>query len=269
MHIQRKLSEKEYHSHTPCIFQTEMGNRCMKHRINLFIGSHFMDHYLSASHYIEELLWPMENSARTPGFSRNSFILGWSVGFNLLSQNSNICDFQTLLWLHSLLIRRLLRGDNCFYLFIFNSWSINTPSNMTHQPLDIPHKETGLFGPTKIWFWRGAVWFHSLISLLFSLESFKDASEQLWTMQVRPEVLCRTQSEGKKKTSPRVNWQRDVSKGYAPPTHSFQLIKDLERSWQEIRKGGARRNVFFKFSVSQVALNKGQLGILVTHLEDF
>lgn len=143
------------------------------------------------------ILWSTENSARIPGFSRNSFILGWSVGFSLLSQNSNICDFQTLLWLHSLLIRWLLRGDNCFYLFIFNSWSINTPGNMTHQPLDIPHKETGLFGPTKIWFWRGAVWFHSLISLLFSLESFKDASERLWTMQRGPRFCAELRVRGK------------------------------------------------------------------------
>lgn len=191
------------------------------------------------------ILWSSENSARIPGFCINSFIPGWSVEFSLLSHNSNICDFQTCLWLFSLLILRLLRGDNCFYLLIFNSWSINTPGNMSHQPLGIPHKDIGLFGATKIWFWRGAVWFHSLISLLFSLESFKAASEQLWTMQ-RGMVLCRTSGKGKKEKEhfPLVNWQRDVSKGYTPPTHSFQLIKGLKRSWQEIRKGGAWKNFF-------------------------
>lgn len=184
---------------------------------------------------------------RLPGFSRNSFILGWSVRFSLLSQNSNICDFQTWLWRRSLLIWWLLRGDNCFYLFIFNSWSINTPGNMTHQPLDIPHKETGLFGPTKIWFWRGAVCFHSPISLLFSLESFKDASERLWTMQrgLRFCAELRVRGKQKKKTSPRVHWQRDVSKGYAPPTHSFQLIKDSEEVMAEDKKRGSLQEFLF------------------------
>lgn len=58
------------------------------------------------------------------------------------------------------------RGNNCFYFFIFNPCSINTPGYMTHQPLAIPHKETGLFGATTIWFWGGAVWFHSFPPLL-------------------------------------------------------------------------------------------------------
>lgn len=123
------------------------------------------------------ILLTSEDSARIPVILMNSFILGWSVKLCLLSHNGSMSDFQTFLWLFSLLILRLLRDDNCFYLFIFNSWSINTPGNMIHQPLSISRKETGLSGATKTWFWRGAVWFHSFNSLLFSLESLKDVSE--------------------------------------------------------------------------------------------
>lgn len=207
------------------------------------------------------ILWSTENSARDPGFSRNSLSWGWSGGFSLLSQNSNFCDFQTLLWLPSPLIRRLLSGVNCFYLFTFNPWAINTPGNMTHQPLDIPHKASGLFGPTEIWFWRGAVWFHSLIPLLFSLDSFKDASERLWTMRW-PRLCAERRARGKqrKKTSPGVHWQREGSKGSAPPTHSFPLIKGSEEVRAGDKKRGSRRNFCFESSVSQVSLNEGQLG---------
>jgi hypothetical protein len=31
------------------------------------------------------------------------------------------------------------------------------------------------------------------------------------------------------KNFPLVNWQNNISKGYTPPTHSFQMIKDLRR----------------------------------------
>lgn len=144
-----------------------------------------------------------EESVRIPVFWMNSFILGWSVQASLLSLNSSISDFETFLWLVSLLLLKLSRGNNCLYLFIFNPCSINTPGNMTHQPLAIPHKESGLFGATTIWFWGGAVWFHSLSSLLFSLESFKDASKWLYTMQwgvVLSELRAREEKK-KKKTS--------------------------------------------------------------------
>lgn len=143
----------------------------------------FIDHHTSASHSMKNFVDYRGLGQNLSVFLMNSFVLGWSVEFTLFSCNTNISDFQTFLWLFTLLILRLLRSDNCFYLFIFNSWSINTPDNMTHQPLATPPKETGLFGAMKIWFWRGAVWFHNFNSLLFSLESFKDASEQLWTMQ--------------------------------------------------------------------------------------
>lgn len=146
----------------------------------------------------EEVGDDTEGSVRIPVFWMNSFILGWSVQASLLSHNSSTSDFQTFLWLFSLLILRLSRGNNCFYLFIFNPCSINTPGNMTHQPLAIPHKETGLFGATTIWFWGVAVWFHSLGSLPFSLEPFKDDSEWLCTMQWGV-VLSELRARGKKK----------------------------------------------------------------------
>lgn len=181
------------------------------------------------------------------------------------------------LWLFSLLILRLSRGDNCFYLFILNSWSINTPGTVTHQPLAVPHKETELFGATKIWFWGGAVWFHSLSSLLFSQDSFKDASERLCTMQWGHgfvQNLGQREKKAKAKENfPIVNWQKNVSKGYTPPTHSFQMIKDLQEVMEGEKKGGwwslEELFFFFKYSVLQVLLNKGQIRTLVTLLEDF
>lgn len=134
---------------------------------------------------IWRILWTTANTARISVFLTNSFNLSWSVEFTLFSYNTNISDFQIFLWLFTLLILGLL-SDNCFYLFIFNSWSINTPNNMTHQPLAIPHKETGLFGATKIWFWRGAVWFHNSTPFSFHwslsrtpLSSFEQCSE-MW-----------------------------------------------------------------------------------------
>ena len=164
-----------------------------------------------------------EDPGRSPVLWMNSFILGWSVEFSLLSHNSKSSDLQMFRWLFFLLILRLSRGDNCFYLFISNSWSINTPGNMTHQPLAIPHKETELFGATKIWFWGGAVWFHSLSSILFSQDSFKDASERLCTMQWGARFCAELRAKGKKakekENFPIVNWQKNVSKGYTPPTH--------------------------------------------------
>ena len=172
----------------------------------------------------------------------NSFFLGLSVEFSLLSHNSNISDFQVFLSLFSLLILRRSRGDNCFYLFILNSWSINTPGTVTHQPLAVPHKETELFGATKIWFWGGAVWFHSLSSLLFSQDSFKDASERLCTMQWGHgfvQNLGQREKKAKAKENfPIVNWQKNVSKGYTPPTHSFQMFKDLQEVMEGEKKGG-------------------------------
>ena len=141
--------------------EIDAGNKQESPSSLIFVASdstaNFIDHPSSASHCVNNLVDSAEDSARIPVFWMNSLILGWSVEFSLLSHNSDTSDFQTFLWLVSLLILGLSRGDNCFYLFIFNSWSINTPGNMTHQPLAIPHKETELFGAAKIWFWGSAV----------------------------------------------------------------------------------------------------------------
>lgn len=75
-----------------------------------------------------------------------------------------------------------------------------------------------------------------------------------------------------KENFPIVNWQKNVSKGYTPPTHSFQMIKDLQEVMEGEKKGGGwslEEFFFFKYSVLQVLLNKGQIRTLVTLLEDF
>lgn len=54
------------------------------------------------------------------------------------------------------------------------------------------------------------------------------------------------------------------SKGYTPPTHSFQMIKALQEVMEgEKGKGGAWKNL--KFSALQVLLNKGGIRTFVTH----
>lgn len=40
-----------------------------------------------------------------------------------------------------------------------------------------------------------------------------------------------------KASFPVVNWQKNISKGYTPPTHSFQMIKVL----QEVMEGENKR----------------------------
>ena len=158
----------------------------------------------------------------------NSFIWGWSVVFSLVPHNSSISDSQTFLWLlFSLLILRLLGGDNWFSLLIFNSCSINIPCNVTYQPLAIPHKETRLFGATKL-----VVKGCCLVSQLQVSSLFIGAFEgRLWAplnnAVRRGFVPNLGQGEKRERKLPFSKLAENVSKGYTPPTHSFQMIKDL------------------------------------------
>lgn len=75
--------------------------------------------------------------------------------------------------------------------------------------------------------------------------------------------LCaelRARGKQRKKTCPECTGGETASKGYAPPTHSFPLIKDSEEVRAGDKKRGSQRNVCFESSVSQVRLNEGQLG---------
>lgn len=81
------------------------------------------------------------------------------------------------------------------------------------------------------------------------------------------ELRAKGKKAKEKENFPIVNWQKNVSKGYTPPTHSFQMIKDLQEVMEGEKKGGNRvepGRIFFKCSVLQVLLNKGQIRILVT-----
>lgn len=93
-----------------------------------------------------------------------------------------------------------------------------------------------------------------------------------WGARFCAELRAKGKKAKEKENFPIVNWQKNVSKGYTPPTHSFQMIKDLQEVMEGEKKGGGwslEEFFFFKCSVLQVLLNKGQIRTLVTLLEDF
>lgn len=186
------------------------------------------------------ILWTPQRTQPKPVFLDEHF------DPRLMFEFSDTSDFQTFLWLFSLLkILKLKRQQ--LLLFIFNSWSINTPGNMTHQPLAIPHKETGLFGATKIWFWRGVVWFHSFSSILFFTGVFSRTLLSGFAQCSKARFCVELKARGKteKENFPLVNWQKNVSKGYTPPTHSFQVIKDLQEVMEGEKRGSLEEFFFF------------------------
>lgn len=67
------------------------------------------------------------------------------------------------------------------------------------------------------------------------------------------ELKARGKKEKEKENFPIVNWQKkNVSKGYTPPTHSFQMIKDLQEVREGEKQGGrgrAWKNFFFLSSL--------------------
>lgn len=160
------------------------------------------------------------------------------------------------------------RGNNCFYFFIFNPCSINTPGYMTHQPLAIPHKETGLFGATTIWFWGGAVWFHSFPPLLTG--AFQG---RLWAAlhnAVR-RALVRTEGKGKKRKR-KLPSSKLAEKRFLKVIHHphipFKWSKPYKRSWKERRGKGEPGRIGSSLYCKFCWIRQG-LGLLLLILEDF
>ena len=69
---------------------------------------------------------------------------------------------------------------------------------------------------------------------------------------VRARFCAELGAKGKKakekENFPIVNWQKNVSKGYTPPTHSFQMIKDLQEVMEGEKGGGWSLEEFFFLS---------------------
>lgn len=138
---------------------------------------------------------------------------------------------------------------------------------MTHQPLAIPHKETELFGGHKNLVWGVLSGFTASAPFSFHKILSRTPLSGFLHNAVGGTVLCRTWAKGKKqkKNFPIVNWQKNVSKGYTPPTHSFPDDQRLTRGHgrRKERAGGAWKNFFLSALYCKSCWIRDKLGFLL------
>lgn len=98
---------------------------------------------------------------------------------------------------------------------------------MTYQPLAIPHKETGLFGATELVVKGCCLVSQPQVPSLFT-GAFEGRLRAALNNAARHGFVPNLgQGEKRERKLPFSKLAENVSKGYTPPTHSFQMIKDL------------------------------------------